>query len=113
MKRKIKAATRHGHAKQVGIAALGGYEQQLAAQGMGCAVCGQPPGVRRLHIDHDHLTGAVRGLLCWTCNATIGRSRDRADRLETASCYLRWGWEVACAHRDAVRTMTLRDHGVI
>lgn len=33
---------------------LAWYDRQLAEQGGGCAVCGKPPGTRRLHVDHDH-----------------------------------------------------------
>jgi hypothetical protein len=44
------------------------YDRLLAAQGGGCAICKAPPKTRRLHVDHDHKTGAVRGLLCHRCN---------------------------------------------
>lgn len=40
------------------------YEALLALQGGGCAVCGGKPKSKRLAVDHDHKTGAVRGLLC-------------------------------------------------
>lgn len=96
-KRRVKAATRHARAKRDGIAALGGYEAQLAAQGGGCAICGKPPTGRRLHIDHDHKTGKVRGLLCWQDNAIIGRARDDWRRLSGAGVYLCEGWQGAVA----------------
>ena len=47
----------------------------FAAQGGKCAVCGKelPPWPsRRTHIDHDHETGKVRGLLCSSCNRYEG-----------------------------------------
>ena len=44
------------------------YEALLDAQSGGCAVCGSTPKTRRLHVDHDHATGRVRGLLCYRCN---------------------------------------------
>lgn len=47
------------------------YERLLAAQGGGCAICGATPKTRRLHVDHDHKTGAVRGLLCHRCNRAL------------------------------------------
>lgn len=47
------------------------YARMLAAQGGGCAICGAPPKTRRLHVDHDHRTGAVRGLLCYRCNRAL------------------------------------------
>ena len=43
----------------------------LAAQGGGCGICGAPPKTRRLHVDHDHKTMAVRGLLCNRCNRNL------------------------------------------
>lgn len=55
------------------------YEAMLAAQNGGCAICGGPNTRRqrgvvdRMHIDHDHSTGRVRGLLCNNCNLVLGR----------------------------------------
>lgn len=40
------------------------YEALLDMQSGGCAVCGAKPKSKRLAVDHDHKTGAVRGLLC-------------------------------------------------
>jgi hypothetical protein len=54
---------------------LAEYEQILAGQDGRCAICGtEEPGGRgnRFHVDHDHETGIVRGLLCWTCNRRLG-----------------------------------------
>jgi hypothetical protein len=47
------------------------YERLLAAQGGHCALCPSTPKTRRLHVDHDHRTGLVRGLLCHRCNRGI------------------------------------------
>ena len=47
------------------------YERMLAAQGGGCAICGALPKTRRLHVDHDHKTGEIRGLLCYRCNKAL------------------------------------------
>ena len=67
------------------------YAALLAAQGGVCAICGRPPkqGGRKLHVDHDHRTGRIRGLLCFTCNryilgkyATVAKLRAAADYLE-------------------------------
>jgi len=107
-KKRVTARTRHARAKKAGLAAWGGYEAQLFRQGGGCAVCGKRPGDVKLHTDHAHLTGECRGLLCWTCNATIGRARDDANRLATAAIYLKYGWQAAVVYRDALlgRTQT-------
>ena len=50
---------------------LAEYDALLAAQGGGCAICGNAPKTRRLHVDHDHKTGKVRGLLCHRCNRAL------------------------------------------
>lgn len=56
--------------KQLGLT-IEDYERLLAAQGGGCAICGATPKTRRLDVDHDHRTGAVRGLLCHRCNRAL------------------------------------------
>ncbi len=99
-KKKPKAATRHARAKSLGLALMGGYERQLDAQGRRCAICGTPPKVRRLNIDHDHASGTVRGLLCAKCNRGLGWFRDRSHLLYTASLYLKYGWRTAITIRD-------------
>ena len=102
-RRPVKAATRHARAKQIGLSLMGGYEAQLARQTNGCAICGTPPKVRRLNIDHDHLTGAVRGLLCAKCNRGLGWFRDQPELLFVANLYLRHGWSAAVAYRAIPR----------
>lgn len=49
------------------------YEVQLEKQGGTCALpsCKSRPGTRRLHIDTDHKTRSVRGLLCFRHNVQI------------------------------------------
>lgn len=54
-----------------------------------CAICGRSN--RKLHVDHDHDTGAVRGLLCGPCNRSIGVLGDTAEKLMRAVRYLQGG----------------------
>lgn len=55
---------------------LADYNTMFEAQNGVCKICGTPPDsngkIKRLHIDHDHKTGKVRGLLCVTCNTGLG-----------------------------------------
>lgn len=71
------------------------------AQGHACAICGRPESAlhqsgsrRRLCVDHDHATGAVRGLLCSRCNLVLGRMGDDSDLLRRAADYLDRCWAV-------------------
>jgi hypothetical protein len=49
------------------------YDKKLSLQLGGCAICKQPSKInRRLHVDHDHKTGAIRDLLCQRCNRILG-----------------------------------------
>ena len=66
------------------------YQAMEQTQGGLCAICKGPPCGRykRLHVDHDHTTGKVRGLLCFTCNTLLGHAKDQISRLENAALYL-------------------------
>jgi hypothetical protein len=64
------------------------YEQMLKDCGGVCQICGNPPKNRPLAIDHDHQTGAIRGLLCNGCNAALGRFGDDIPGLQAAIRYL-------------------------
>ncbi len=75
---------------------LDDYEARLREQGGRCAICGGtdpqqkagPNGASDFVVDHDHSTGAVRGLLCGGCNTGLGLFRDDPVRLEAALRYL-------------------------
>lgn len=60
------------------------------AQGGVCAICERAPYPKGapLVVDHDHVTGAVRALLCGPCNSALGLMGDKPDRLESAAVYL-------------------------
>ena len=76
------------------------YAEQLAAQHGVCAICKQPETtvqrgrVLQLAVDHDHVTGQVRGLLCMQCNQTLGKVGDSVERLKAMIFYLESGGQV-------------------
>lgn len=62
------------------------YAKMVLAQGNRCAICDSD--AKPLHVDHDHKTGEVRGLLCFRCNSGLGNFSDEIGRLATAIAYL-------------------------
>lgn len=62
------------------------YGQAVERFGNACNLCGSVE--RRLNIDHDHITGRVRGLLCSAHNTGIGLLGDTVDGLTAALAYL-------------------------
>ena len=64
------------------------YDTLLARQNGHCAICPATPGRIRLAVDHCHVTGRVRGLLCTNCNNGLGRFRDDPALLTRAAEYL-------------------------
>jgi hypothetical protein len=68
------------------------YERLLTKQGGHCALCFRTPDQDRtgkLHVDHDHATGKVRGLLCHRHNHGLGMLGDNEEGLLATLKYLR------------------------
>ncbi|MGZ6827316.1 MAG: endonuclease domain-containing protein [Mycobacteriales bacterium] len=63
----------------------GQWDEMMVDQGDLCAICREAPAA---HVDHDHLTGEVRGILCFNCNGGLGQFRDRVDIMLRAIDYL-------------------------
>jgi hypothetical protein len=83
------------------------YLRLLENQGGVCAICGKPETkiykgkLAFLSVDHNHQTGAVRGLLCSACNVGLGAFRDDLELLNKAFAYL--------CERDTGRTQNERN----
>ena len=75
--------------KRYGIT-VSDYNEMFKQQDGCCEICGkhQIHEVTRLHIDHCHLTGKVRGLLCGNCNHLLGKAQDSISILKNAIEYL-------------------------
>ena len=89
---KVKLWTERGNLKKYGLTpedkqAL--FEKQAGK----CSICFCPlvTGRTGMHIDHDHETGVVRGLLCHLCNVMLGAFAEDPARLVFAVAYLRRG----------------------
>lgn len=67
------------------------YERLLTKQNGKCAVCDTttPNGGKQFFcVDHCHITGAVRGLLCHSCNVGLGYLKDSLNNTRAAVRYL-------------------------
>lgn len=63
------------------------FYEMLARQGGRCAIC-LLPFTKEPHIDHDHVTKRVRGLLCSEHNLALGLFKDNPDWLRAAAAYI-------------------------
>jgi hypothetical protein len=70
---------------------LEAYAVMYASQNGQCVICSRPFEVakRKPHVDHDHATGRVRGLLCTRCNAGLGMFGDNVSAMLKAADYVR------------------------
>ena len=70
------------------------YLRMLKEQNEVCKICLKPETakakdkVKRLSVDHCHMTGKVRGLLCHKCNTTLGKYEDNIETFERFIEYL-------------------------
>jgi hypothetical protein len=81
---------RERHLMQTYGLTLEDYDSLLISQEGCCAICNSPDpkGKGRFHVDHNHKTGEIRGLLCSTCNQGIGLLLDNPTILRKAAEYL-------------------------
>lgn len=73
------------------------YQQKLENQKYSCAICGKHESefARKLAVDHCHITGKIRDLLCPKCNLALGYVNEDITILENMISY---------AHRHALST---------
>ena len=64
------------------------YWEMATQQGNVCAICKQAPK-GKLHVDHCHVTGKNRNLLCGPCNRAIGLFKENTEFLASAIEYIK------------------------
>ena len=86
----VKQAERAGHLRRKYGITVEQYEEMLASQGGCCAICRREPRPDiSLHLDHDHQSGQLRGILCFRCNNALGDFDDDPTLIGAALAYLR------------------------
>lgn len=97
---KYRKATKRANLKKYGLS-LERFEAMKLSQGGLCAACGSPGSSRgELCVDHNHSTGAVRGLLCDRCNVALGYALESPAILRGLADYIERTH--ATDHRDSL-----------
>jgi len=81
-----KLSIRKSDLKRLYGITLEDFENMQARQNNKCAICGVDPpesNKRRLSIDHCHITGDIRGLLCTRCNTMLGWFETNREAVES------------------------------
>lgn len=88
--------TRNNDLKREYGITLDDYNKMLQEQNGLCAICGERETIKNkngtlseLCVDHDHITGKIRGLLCRECNGALGKFNDNIEILKSAIKYLK------------------------
>jgi hypothetical protein len=83
--------SRARHLKKIYGVTHAWYCEQLQRQGGVCAICGVPPpqGTRKhFDVDHNHVTGKIRGVVCTRCNSSLERVDNVPDWHEKVKEYM-------------------------
>lgn len=77
------------------------WQRLLESQDEKCQICKKDLTTKNTHVDHDHVTDQIRGLLCFECNTGIGKFHDNIEWLLAAVAYLQSPYpEVTLRSRD-------------
>lgn len=83
---RLPTVNRQSHLSKYGMT-LSDYDTMLEQQKGKCAIC-EDYVQGNLSVDHCHVTGEVRGLLCTRCNSMLGYARDNINNLLSGVKYL-------------------------
>lgn len=82
LERQRSRFTEHGITKE-------DFDKMMRHQKASCAMCHAPfSNPRRCHVDHDHDSNIIRGLLCMSCNLLLGYAKDSTVILKEAIDYV-------------------------
>jgi hypothetical protein len=90
-----KKLYRNNHYNKTYGITLEEYDSLLISQKHSCKICGVSSELimeqsgKSLSVDHNHITGKIRGLLCNSCNSGLGQFKDDIDIMNKAINYLR------------------------
>jgi Recombination endonuclease VII len=113
-RQRLYGSSRHYHlTRRYGIGAPE-FDALVREQDGVCPICDKPDPE---HVDHDHVSGRVRGILCFNCNGGLGQFGDDPERLVRAQLYLEWsdltpGERTELAKLARQRTRALREVAV-
>lgn len=82
---KLHGNSRHYHLRRRYGVGADEIQKMIDRQGGYCIICFDKPAQ---HVDHDHATGKVRGMLCFNCNGGLGQFGDNIAKLRSAIEYL-------------------------
>lgn len=114
--RMSKEAQRHYGLKRYYGMSVNEYSEMFQKQDGKCAICRQPEtgkdrhgNIRVLAVDHCHETGAVRELLCYSCNSMLGQARDKVEVLLAGAEYLKRHFDNKNTETSSLVNMTTED----
>lgn len=85
---KHRAITRRCLVRRLYGISVEDFDRMVVEQSGLCLICHRNPYPKKLHVDHDHSSGKVRGLLCGHCNSLLGMAKDNTSILASAIAYL-------------------------
>jgi hypothetical protein len=83
--KRLYGNSRHYHLRQKYGIGADEFDALVTKQGMLCPICLKRPAE---HVDHDHKSGKVRGILCEACNGGLGQFKDNIQTIQNAIEYL-------------------------
>lgn len=87
-----KRAQKEWHLKKNYSMTMDDFDKKMAEQSNTCEICNRPFDFDTTsvfpHVDHNHLTGKVRGIICNPCNSILGLAKEKIETLVNAASYL-------------------------